>query len=851
MKLSVSTLLFISIICFSLHGMKRPGEDEPGDTIKKVKTVDFQKQLNTKLIKAATEGKLTKVKELLLQGAHTNVCNRKKVSPLIAAVNNNHYEVVKELLIAGADACQEIVESEMHGTRSYSYSYPLIVYAVKKGFQNIVNELIRAGANVNALDLAMTPILISAILHNHEDIALDLILGGANVRQLDRQGCTALKYAAQKGYKKVVEMICACCSMCDDFRQLAQGALKAAVESGNCALVVFLLQHDCISKNMDELQKALGIAFSKQYEDIKKVLIQVGADPRKLSYNLVSGSKPVDKNVIESLIKEGFNVNAVDGLDIWNSTPLIEAAAKNNCEVVKTLIENGALPNVQDSNHRTALSAVICQGNHHYYSESLDTMRGSGWYVPCVPYSSQSSRKFNEKLWSQAEEVLGILLKSGADIHIQEEHGNTPLMKAIAQPQEIDYKLVCMLLAFNKKRNIDVQNELGWTALMVAAHYGKVAIVAELLKYEPSINKQDKNGHTALSIAALEGSTPGDRITTPIEAQGQNYKRVVDILLQAGASVVSSQHVYDTLFVFAARTNYTELLLKLIEIKKYTKELLGEALTAAAGKGSRAALEQLLKLGTTLKDRNAAFGEAARHGQQDAVTRLISEGITINVNARSNSRIRENLASDGGSLLSLMNKISTKSAVLKAYLKDPLKYARKFVKELSVSKAELYFEENQTMLMWACMLGHTQVIEFLKDHNLSDDYLNAQDVKGQSALAYAIKFNHIETAIAFLKHFGKRLLEVRPRGAELLLYAIKQNSLKLLNALLEAGVVPTVEAAQVAAQAGYIPLAIRLVFKDLENDPRFNTVNRGNLQQDSLLDQRWLQIAHIASIFKD
>ena len=56
-------------------------------------------------------------------------------------------------------------------------------------------------------------------------------------------------------------------------------------------------------------------------------------------------------------------------------------------------------------------------------------------------------------------------------------------------------------LLLRRGANVDVQNEIGWNALMSAAFEGNVALVRRLLEWRARTDLQNHNGNTALSIA--------------------------------------------------------------------------------------------------------------------------------------------------------------------------------------------------------------------------------------------------------------------------------------------------------------------------------------------------------------
>jgi ankyrin repeat protein len=70
----------------------------------------------------------------------------------------------------------------------------------------------------------------------------------------------------------------------------------------------------------------------------------------------------------------------------------------------------------------------------------------------------------------------------------------------------------------------------GRTALIAAAYMGHAEIVQDLLNYNADVNHQDKDGRTALSVAALCIRT------------SEGHEKVVGLLLENGAEVNHQDH---------------------------------------------------------------------------------------------------------------------------------------------------------------------------------------------------------------------------------------------------------------------------------------------------------------------
>ena len=58
----------------------------------------------------------------------------------------------------------------------------------------------------------------------------------------------------------------------------------------------------------------------------------------------------------------------------------------------------------------------------------------------------------------------------------------------------------------------------------------------------------------------------------------------------------------------------------------------------------------------------------------------------------------------------------------------------------------------QTMLMWACIFGHREVVEKLVTSGLPRKFINAQDCYGRTALMYALLYGNVDCALLLIDH---------------------------------------------------------------------------------------------------
>ncbi|XP_078575768.1 uncharacterized protein LOC144861671 [Branchiostoma floridae x Branchiostoma japonicum] len=190
---------------------------------------------------------------------------------LFVAAQEGHVEVVQQLLKAGAD-----VEKARQGGAT-----PLYI-AAQNGHVEVVQQLLKAGAEVDkARQTGATPLYIAA-QNGHVEVVQQLLKAGAEVDKAKQDGATPLLIAAEEGHVEVVQQLLKAGAEVDKAKQDGATPLFIAAQEGHVEVVQQLLK---AGAEVDKAKKSgvtpLYIATKEGYVEIVQQLLKAGADMGK------------------------------------------------------------------------------------------------------------------------------------------------------------------------------------------------------------------------------------------------------------------------------------------------------------------------------------------------------------------------------------------------------------------------------------------------------------------------------------------------------------------------------------------------------------------------------------------
>ena len=144
---------------------------------------------------ACRKGALERVRQLIQDGQDVNIGDSCGDTPLMEAAAYGHDQVVRELIRAGADV----------NGKNYYYKQTALHWASSRGHSSVIKTLAEAGANLNVQDVwGVTP-LMRAAEEGDANVVVELIRAGADVSVVSSHewlsvaaGSTALHCAAKQ-----------------------------------------------------------------------------------------------------------------------------------------------------------------------------------------------------------------------------------------------------------------------------------------------------------------------------------------------------------------------------------------------------------------------------------------------------------------------------------------------------------------------------------------------------------------------------------------------------------------------------------------------------------------------------
>lgn len=442
-------------------------------------------------------------------------------------------------------------------------------------------------------DNGLTPLMLAARDNKH-NIVEKLLELGAVTTDRDKEGRSALHYAAVSGSEGIVKLL---------LSKRADGTLTGGPDEQ-------LALHMACSRPSGALE-IVRTLLKVSGKDPKLATDKNGSTPLFLA--IMVGNQHVVKELLSTQAEQQVKINIVPSED----TVLHAAVRKRDVDIAKLLVECGCPVDVQNAEGQTALHIAAYEGDETMI-KFLQTARVDANIADAndrTPLHLAAERGH-----SNVAEFLVDKLK--ANVNMRTKDGST-LMHIASQAGHPDTTLVFL----KKGVPLHMPNKDGAVCLHAAARKGHVGVVKALLSKGASVDTKTKDQYTALHIAVkyckpqvvqillgyganvqLKG---GKAEETPlhIAARIKDGDKVAEMLIKSGADVNAASDNGETAVHVAARFGNLKTLKLLINEKADTakRSKNGEsALHYAIRAGHYAELEELVRVLFKVKSKPVA-----------------------------------------------------------------------------------------------------------------------------------------------------------------------------------------------------------------------------------------------------
>ena len=409
---------------------------------------------------------ITAVKNAVSQGNSPSALNPMAMDAVVMAINNGaSAETIKFLLEQQGNDVNKLT----HDSRTY------IFWAANKGNIDIVNYLLKKGANVNVQDSHdMTPIGFAAAIGQPNTEVYDaLIKAGANVKQKNADGASLLLLAIGNDTNfKLTEYFIAKGLSLKDADKNGNTAFNYAARSGNIPVMKALLQKGVKYTDNALLMAAQGSRRGGNTLDVFEYLLSLnikptvtGAKGENVLHSIVL--RPDQKEIIDFFLAKGVDVNQQDE---EGNTVFINAAAGKTTEVLEQLLPEVKNINQLNKKNASALTMAVKSGS---------------------------------------TATVNLLLQHGADVNVTDAEGNN-LAYYLVQSygtarggvKSDDFESKAKALA-DKGLNLAAPQKNGNTLYHIAVVKNDITLLKKITALQADVNAKNKEGLSPLHKAAL------------------------------------------------------------------------------------------------------------------------------------------------------------------------------------------------------------------------------------------------------------------------------------------------------------------------------------------------------------
>ncbi|XP_026470204.1 ankyrin-1-like [Ctenocephalides felis] len=291
-------------------------------------------------------------------------------------------------------------------------------YAAEQGHSDVIKLLVRAGINVDPIEVDVNTPLHIATSNNHTKAMLTLLEAGAlpNKKSIDKN--TALHIAASRGFKNACEILLRFGASVDALDSSDRTPLLLAVNRGHENVVEILINRGA-RVNAEEIHgyTPLCEAVWQQNANIVSKLLSNGARVTQSHRLLHYCAHNRCVSIAKMLLQHGSVSNLRDDT---GDTPLLIAARTAQLDFVELLLQNGASATCRHGiTGSTALHEAVegCCTAVEVFHRILCTLRNYGANLNAQTLCGGETALYRALL-SDYDDIAEVLIKEGADVEV-------------------------------------------------------------------------------------------------------------------------------------------------------------------------------------------------------------------------------------------------------------------------------------------------------------------------------------------------------------------------------------------------------------------------------------------------
>ncbi|MEI0799361.1 ankyrin repeat domain-containing protein [Brachyspira intermedia] len=409
----------------------------------------------------------------------------------------------------------------------YLYNASPLQYAIFKGNTNIINTLLRFGADINRKDsLGNNALMYAASYGSAETIDTLLNYSSNAYRVVDINGDTPLHNAALLGNTNTLTALMNRTPININAQNIdGNTPLHLAVKNHNSNTYRFLLLKgaDYTIKNYDG-KTASDLLYGDGVESIESI---------------ISNSINTNNIITNNIITNDININNDSYSNFYTNEKLNNSKANND------LYGNTNLNNMNDTNNNTVLTNSYY--NMQYNDNILDEVKVMqvNNFADDLIYEYSDDKTFDDNNDDYVE-------PDADDDYSHIYEASKPLFDAIYNGNIED-----ILKAISDGIDINSRNEDGFTPLLYAINYNQLEAMKALLSYSNVIDiEMPLNNYT--NVYSVKGENFSGEVlfngTTPLQyAIFKGNTNAVNLLIENGADMIKKDYNgYCSLFYASA-----------------------------------------------------------------------------------------------------------------------------------------------------------------------------------------------------------------------------------------------------------------------------------------------------------